>query len=114
MDCRQNPWNLLVAVNSTGGASGEIYIDDGVSVKPNATLYVILTAVNGSLSAQSLGNYSVGQPLGNITVLGIQAGPKNVMFNGGNYTWDWINNTLFVTSFGGGSAWNNPWTLSWK
>lgn len=101
-------------MNSTGEASGEIYIDDGISVKPNATLDVILTAMNSTLSAQSLGNYSVEQPLGNVTVLGIQSEPHNVMFSDGNTTWAWVNSTLFVSGFGNGSAWNKPWTLSWQ
>ena len=101
-------------MNSTGGASGEIYIDDGVSIKPSSTLDVTVIAMNNSISAQSIGNYSVAQPLGNVTILGIETQPQNVKFTGGNYTWNWDNNTLFVSDFGSGSAWNNPWTLSWQ
>ncbi len=102
-----------MALNSTGGAAGEIYIDDGVSIKPNATREVTLTALDGILKASSIGNYSVSQPLGNVTVLGVDQ-PNNVSFSGGSYSWAWINNTLLVSGFDNVSAWDNPWTLSWQ
>jgi alpha-glucosidase len=100
-------------VNSTGGASGEIYIDDGVSIIQTATRYVSLTVSDGILSVSSNGTYSVEQPLGNVTIIGVER-PGNVTFSGGSYRWSWTNNTLFVTGFGNTSAWNDAWTLSWK
>lgn len=113
-ECRQNPWNLLVAVNSTGEASGEIYIDDGVSIQPNSTLIVTLTVSNKTLNVTSHGSYSVNQPLGNVTILGVEQ-PQNTTFSGGSYSWSWINNTLLFSGFDNGtSAWNKPWTLSWS
>jgi len=102
-----------VALNSTAGAAGQIYIDDGVSIKPNATREVTLTAFNGMLNASSVGNYSVAQPLSNVTVLGADQ-PKNVSFSGGLCIWSWINNTLLVSGFDNVSAWDNSWTLSWQ
>ena len=39
-EARASNWSLLVALNQEGTASGAVYIDDGESVKPNATLYV--------------------------------------------------------------------------
>lgn len=112
-ECRQNPWNLLVALNSTGEASGQIYIDDGVSIKPNSTLIVTLIASDKTLNASSQGGYSVDQPLGNVTILGVEQ-PQNVTFSGGSYSWSWSNNTLLVSSFDNAtSAWNKPWALSW-
>jgi alpha-glucosidase len=104
---------LLAAVNSTGGASGEIYIDDGVSINPTATRSVTLAISGGTLSVTTTGNYSVDQPLGNVTILGVSK-PQNVNFSGGSSTWSWSNNTLLVTGFGNGSAWNSGWSLSWK
>ena len=100
-------------MNSTGGASGDIYIDDGESIKPNATLEVTLTISDKKLSASSVGNYSVDQPLGNVTILGVER-PNNVSFSGGSYRWSWIDNNLLVTGFDNVSAWKNAWTLSWQ
>jgi alpha-glucosidase len=37
---RRNPWGLLVALSSDGAASGSLYVDDGESLQPNATLWV--------------------------------------------------------------------------
>jgi len=39
-DARKNPWGVIAALNLEGTASGSLYIDDGESVMPNATLYV--------------------------------------------------------------------------
>jgi alpha-glucosidase len=39
-ECRSNPWGLIAATSLAGTASGQLYVDDGVSVSPNATLWV--------------------------------------------------------------------------
>ena len=38
--CRSNPWGLLVSLSKDGSAAGNLYVDDGESLKPNATLWV--------------------------------------------------------------------------
>jgi len=37
---RSNPWGIISATNFEGAAKGQLYIDDGESLKPNATLWV--------------------------------------------------------------------------
>lgn len=39
-EARATPWALLVASGLGGSARGELYVDDGESVHPNATLFV--------------------------------------------------------------------------
>lgn len=34
---RKNPWSLIIALDKNGAASGELYLDDGVSLVQNAT-----------------------------------------------------------------------------
>lgn len=83
--------NLIAALNSISGPSGEIYLDDDV-----------FTVVNNILNLE------------NIMILGIEMQLYNVKFTSGNYMWNWNNNSHFVTGFGAGSASNDPWTLSWQ
>lgn len=39
-DARATPWSVLIALGLEGAASGSLYLDDGESINPNATLYV--------------------------------------------------------------------------
>lgn len=39
-DARKNPWGVIAALSLEGSASGSLYVDDGASLVPNATLYV--------------------------------------------------------------------------
>lgn len=39
-DARKNPWGVIAALSLEGSASGSLYVDDGASLEPNATLYV--------------------------------------------------------------------------
>ena len=37
---RSNPWGIIAATNLEGSAKGQLYVDDGESLTPNATLWV--------------------------------------------------------------------------
>ena len=39
-DARKNPWGVIAALSLEGSASGSLYVDDGASLVPNATLFV--------------------------------------------------------------------------
>jgi alpha-glucosidase len=39
-ECRANPWSIIAAASLEGTASGQLYVDDGESFAPNATLWV--------------------------------------------------------------------------
>jgi alpha-glucosidase len=39
-ECRSNPWGLIAATNLEGSAKGQLYLDDGESLAPDATLLV--------------------------------------------------------------------------
>ncbi len=39
-DARRNPWGVIAALSLEGSARGTLYVDDGESLVPNATLYV--------------------------------------------------------------------------
>lgn len=43
---RKVPWSLLIALDKNGEASGELYLDDGISLVPNATKNVEVSELN--------------------------------------------------------------------
>ncbi|KAL2383970.1 hypothetical protein RJ035_005523 [Blastomyces gilchristii] len=54
---RNSPWSLLVVLDRESRAKGQIYIDDGESVKPNSTLLIHLTVEGNSIHAVSNRSY---------------------------------------------------------
>ncbi|KAF4301915.1 putative alpha-glucosidase protein [Botryosphaeria dothidea] len=119
-EARQTPWALLVALGRQGTAKGELYLDDGESLTPNATLSVAFVAEEGELSASAVGTYKDGNALANVTVLGVETEPKGVSLNGVDVgtKWDWnaTSGVLSVTGLDGvveGGAWDADWTLNW-
>lgn len=49
-EVRNNPWSVLVALDSNGEAKGDLYVDDGVSLNPDA-----IKIVNVSSSSELYG-----------------------------------------------------------
>jgi alpha-glucosidase len=115
---RGNPWNLIVALDARGCAAGELYVDDGESLVPNATLTVGFAAGGSALNVTMTGQFVDKNPLANITVLGVGAAGR-VVFNGAGVDGAAYNESSKVLSVTGlseltsGGAWKADWTLSW-
>jgi alpha-glucosidase len=122
-ESRQNPWGLIVALSADGEASGSLYVDDGESLEPSATLDITFAAMSGQLKVEVLGGFKDNNTLGNVTVMGVTSlgGCGQVKLNGQaidaakvNY-----NQTSAVLKLSGlndltkGGAWQGGWTLSW-
>ena len=104
-------------MNADGAATGQIYLDDGVSISPPTTLLVDLTASNGSLYASARGLYKDTNSLANVTILGVQSEPSTVTLNGETVT-STYNSTSKVLALKSlescvASAWAQDWTLTW-
>ena len=91
-DTRNSDWSLLAALNANATATGQLYLDDGESVKPNATLNVDFTATKTSIRISPRGTWKETNHLANITILGLNAGSKamddkkiSVSVNGHSY-----------------------------
>lgn len=120
-DVRNSPWSLLVALSSTGTASGQLYIDDGESVSPNATLNVDFMASHSRLSSSRWGSWKESQPLANVTVLGVSTPPSSVTFNNKrvleqSVSYNATSKVLLVNglqNFTNHGAWSNDWVLKW-
>ena len=118
---RNSSWSLLCALDASGSATGQIYIDDGESLVPSATLLVDLTATNGSLYASGRGLYEDSNTLANITVMGVASEPSSVSLNGETVS-DGVayNGTSKVLSLKGlqsltsSGAWADDWVLTWS
>lgn len=84
---RTHPWSLIIALDQNGEASGDLYLDDGVSLVQQATKSVKVsgdsiviqgkrtdinqfTFSNNTFTAQVTGNYKDTNPLANITIAG--------------------------------------------
>ncbi|CAL5865810.1 uncharacterized protein PFLUO_LOCUS16 [Penicillium psychrofluorescens] len=120
-DVRSSPWSLLTALDCDGTASGQLYIDDGESLFPDATLSVEFEAFQSSLRASAKGEWKEPQSLANVTVLGLTHQPGEVTFNGqkvpaSSVQYNAHSRVLSVrdlqdlTSAG---AWNKEWVLKW-
>jgi alpha-glucosidase len=123
-DVRNSPWSLLVALGREGTAAGSLYVDDGESIEPNATLTVDFTATNAStLFASVRGSFHDANALANVTVLGVASRPAgNVTLNGRSVASDAVaynekskvlvvNGLADLTKESG--AWGEDWVLKW-
>ncbi|KAK9241386.1 glycosyl hydrolases family 31-domain-containing protein [Lipomyces kononenkoae] len=117
-ESRKNEWGLTVALDKAGSAKGTLYVDDGESLVVKESLVVDFVATHGSLYTFPRGTYTVCQPLGSITVLGVESKPSVVALGEtkiSNFTY--INNTLSVQnleSLTNAGAWSAPLVFSWE
>ncbi|KAF9563513.1 hypothetical protein CPC08DRAFT_324975 [Agrocybe pediades] len=92
-ETRQGPFSLLVSLTSQGAAQGSAYIDDGISFPPGPSRSLSFSVKKNEVSISSSrgDNFTVDQPLQDITVLGVKSSPKTVTINGKavkNFTFD--------------------------
>ncbi|KAH6664232.1 glycosyl hydrolases family 31-domain-containing protein [Halenospora varia] len=120
-ECRSNPWGLLAATSLEGTASGQLYIDDGESLTPNATLLVDFSLTESALYASARGTYNDTNPLANVTIMGVPSSVSNVTLNGASLSSGWTYNTtsqvLTITGLANSTstgAWTNDWVLRWN
>lgn len=119
-ETRSSPWDVLVALNKDGGASGELYLDDGVSVQPDFTLTVAFSVKSGRLDAKiTHGGWEDTNQLQNVTVWGVSdVNVKNVRFNGKliashKVRFDEKRSALVVTGFHTNAWRGDGWSLEW-
>lgn len=117
---RGQPWSLLVALDACNAAKGSLYLDDGESVNPPATLKVTMTVASGNMQVKPEGSFEEKIPLSNVTVMGVKRPVRTVQFNGcgiESFRYNDKKETLEVVGLGDVTkkgAWNQDWTLSWK
>eukprot|EP00026_Physarum_polycephalum_P002843 Phypoly_transcript_02852.p1 GENE.Phypoly_transcript_02852~~Phypoly_transcript_02852.p1 ORF type:complete len:845 (+),score=106.60 Phypoly_transcript_02852:55-2589(+) len=80
---RTNPFGLLVALDTSGNAQGDLYLDDGESLDPISQFsYITFQAASGSVTSKVIANTYIPKPvLGNVTVYGVPSAPSTVVTN---------------------------------
>ncbi|USW50539.1 Putative glycoside hydrolase family 31, galactose mutarotase-like domain superfamily [Septoria linicola] len=118
---RKNPWSLIVALDKDSKASGELFIDDGISITQEATKNVNLHFQHNVLSAKVKGHYQDGNALANVTIAGISSEPKSILVNcngkksSKDVKWDLQGEALYITGLGSatkGGVWSNDLTIT--
>ena len=124
-DARKTGWSILIAPGVDGTAAGQLYLDDGESIHPNATKVVNMIAETSmgkvTLNVTVEGGYTgLDTPLANVTVLGVQRQPSDgqVSVNGmqvAKSMWTKTSHSLFVGTLQGvlgGKAWGDSWSMT--
>ncbi|KAJ2982768.1 hypothetical protein NUW58_g6373 [Xylaria curta] len=119
---RDSPWSLLATLDTKQEASGGLYIDDGESVAPEATAWIDFSVAKSSLTAIKSGDYEDTNPLGYVTILGVEGEVSEVMFGEvklDTESWhlDPVSRALKVDGLQAlteKGAWAANWTLSWS
>ncbi|OXV05272.1 hypothetical protein Egran_06960 [Elaphomyces granulatus] len=120
-DVRNSPWSLLVTLSNDKTAAGQLYVDDGESLIPSATLYIDFAASGSNLFATSRGSWKDHNPLANVTVLGVSSAPSSITFKDKRVPADSIfynsSTQVLVVSklqnFTQEGAWSESWILKW-
>lgn len=121
-ESRNNPWGLLVALDKKGTAKGELYLDDGESLSPEAVTWVEFAATPTSLTVTPRGNYVDTNPLRNATVLGLTRGPSKMELNGApldSTFWTYEADKAVLNLHGLNAkfekgAWAERWEICWE
>ncbi|KDQ16377.1 glycoside hydrolase family 31 protein [Botryobasidium botryosum FD-172 SS1] len=81
VDLRKQDFEIVVAPGLNGSASGELYIDDGVSLEQQAITDIRFSFSNGKLEATGVFEYETSAKVQNVTFLGVEAGEHTVLIN---------------------------------
>ncbi|KAF9220372.1 glycoside hydrolase family 31 protein [Gyrodon lividus] len=113
-ETREGPYSLFVSLNAAGTASGDAYVDDGISYPPGPSRVLTFQAGGGTLKIESKGEYSILQKLETITVLGVQK-PMTVTLQGkAVHGWSYIASTEELVVSDACVNLNGETTLSWE
>ncbi|KAK0441270.1 glycoside hydrolase family 31 protein [Armillaria borealis] len=80
-ELRKEAFEFVVAPHANGTATGKLYLDDGVSIKPNATTEVEMSFSNGKLVVSGSFGFEVGVDVARVLVLGVEDEPDSVHVN---------------------------------
>jgi len=80
---RETDFEILVAIGADGKATGSLYVDDGISIKPQTSTQISFEYSDGILTVEGSFEYSLGVKISTIRFLGVQKDPSQVLVNDG-------------------------------
>ncbi|KAG9083531.1 hypothetical protein FS749_005959 [Ceratobasidium sp. UAMH 11750] len=98
---RDLDFEYVVAPDVSGKASGQLYVDDGVSIEPKTSTRLSMSYRNKELKVSGTVGYKTGVKVGSVRVLGVGKAPGVVYLDGkkaAGSTWEYDSNakTLVV------------------
>uniref|UniRef100_H2YDG2 P-type domain-containing protein n=1 Tax=Ciona savignyi TaxID=51511 RepID=H2YDG2_CIOSA len=84
---RHNPFGLIIALDDTGSAAGDMYWDDGDTLNPIESgqfAHFTFNVQNNQLSTTAEGSTSImlGMVMGSLRIMGVSSPPQSVLVNG--------------------------------
>lgn len=109
------PFGLLVNLNNKGKASGEAYLDDGITPPPLPSRELRFSASNGSLSGRvSSGDYEIQQKLANVVLMGVKSKPGKVSIDGSDAKFDFDDSKQLLNVTGLNADLSSGWKIEWS
>ncbi|KAF8061837.1 alpha-glucosidase [Lyophyllum atratum] len=81
-ELRTRDFEFVVAPGADGTASGNLYIDDGISISPATSTSLKMSFKNGRLSVQGVFGFKSDVKTSRVRFLGVGKAPKTVQVNG--------------------------------
>ncbi|KAL5348842.1 hypothetical protein ACLOAV_006265 [Pseudogymnoascus australis] len=90
-EVRQKPFDILVAPNTKGKASGSLYLDDGESIEQEQTSEIKMEYKKQILSISGkFGYQGECSSISGVTILGVESAPKGVYWTKGKNSKVWF------------------------
>lgn len=112
---RTTNFTLCVALDNSSSASGDLYVDDGISLQPTQWLYIEYTVKDSKLTSTTSGPGYSCPPLDTVLVLGVQGQPTKATVNGRPVTHFSFDKTRQVLTLQGlNAAMGKTLTITWS
>lgn len=100
-ELRKQSFNVVIAPNLNGTASGSLYLDDGSMIEQSGITLVNMTFHNNTFRMSGQYGYPAGVSISSITVLGMGSRPTNISIVGGqqpDYAYNSSTHTVTIST----------------